>query len=112
MIAAYVMMTRERIQGFFRSLVRPKARPDFEALLARVDQGLSGVVRGQLLICGINGVLSAIGFAFIGLKYWPVMASFRPFFRSFPFFGSIASAAPAVLVGLTQGVLTALFVLL
>jgi predicted PurR-regulated permease PerM len=112
MIAAYVLMTRERIQGFFRSLVRPKARPDFEALLARIDQGLSGVVRGQLLICGINGVLSAIGFAFIGLKYWPVMALVSAVFSLVPIFGSIASAAPAVLVGLTQGVPTALFVLL
>jgi len=44
------------------------------SLLARLDRGLSGVVRGQLLICGVNGVLSAIGFALFGLKYWPILA--------------------------------------
>ena len=111
MLAAYMMMTRERIVGFFRSLVRPGGQAGFDALLARVEAGLSGVVRGQLVICGINGVLSAIGFAFIGLKYWPVMAIIAAVFSLIPIFGSIASAVPAVAVGLTQGLGTATFVL-
>jgi predicted PurR-regulated permease PerM len=111
MLAAYMMVTRERILGFFRSLVRPASRDGFDALLARMDQGLSGVVRGQLVICCINGVLSAIGFAIVGLKYWPVMAIVAAVFSLIPIFGSIASAVPAVAVGLTQGLGTAAFVL-
>ncbi len=112
MLAAYLMFTRERIIGFFRSLVRPRARDNFDALLSRVDEGLSGVVRGQLLICLINGVLSAVGFAIVGLKYWPVMALVSAVFSLIPIFGSIASAVPAVAIGLTQGLGTASFVLL
>lgn len=111
MLAAYMIITRERILGFFRSLVRPPARPRFDALVERTDRGLSGVVRGQLVICAINGVLSAAGFAFIGLKYWPVMALVASIFSLVPIFGSIASAVPAVGVALTQGIGTALFVL-
>jgi predicted PurR-regulated permease PerM len=111
MLAAYMMLTRERIHGFFESLVRPTRRPGFEALLARIDRGLSGVVRGQLVICGINGVLSAIGFAIVGLKYWPVMALIAAVFSLIPIFGSIASAVPAVAVALTQGLGTGAFVL-
>jgi predicted PurR-regulated permease PerM len=65
------------------------------------------VVRGQLLICAINGVLSAVGFAFIGLKYWPVMALLAGVFSLVPIFGSIASSIPAVAVGLTQSLPTA-----
>jgi predicted PurR-regulated permease PerM len=112
MLAAYMMLTRERILGFFRSLVRPDRRASFDALLVRADAGLSGVVRGQLVICTINGVLSAIGFALVGLKYWPVMALIAAVFSLIPIFGSIASAVPAVAVGLTQGLGTATFVLL
>jgi predicted PurR-regulated permease PerM len=112
MMAAYVILTRERIIGFFRSLVRPNGRDSFDALVARIDEGLSGVVRGQLLICLINGVLSAVGFAMVGLKYWPVMALLSAVFSLIPIFGSIASAIPAVAVGLTQGLGTATFVLL
>jgi predicted PurR-regulated permease PerM len=112
MLAAYIMITRERITGFARSLIRESGRASFDALLARVDDGLSGVVRGQLVICAINGVLSAIGFAIVGLKYWPVMALLAAVFSLVPIFGSIASAIPAVAVGLTQGLGTASFVLL
>jgi predicted PurR-regulated permease PerM len=112
MLAAYMMLTRERIVGFFRSLVSPPGRGGFDALMRRMDEGLSGVVRGQLVICGINGVLSAIGFAIVGLKYWPVMALVAAVFSAIPIFGSIASAVPAVAVGLTQGLGTAVFALL
>jgi predicted PurR-regulated permease PerM len=111
MLAAYTMLTRERIVGFFRGLVRPSRRESFDALLARIDAGLSGVVRGQLVICAINGALSAIGFMLVGLKYWPVMALVSALFSLVPIFGSIASAIPAIAVALTQGLGTAVFVL-
>jgi len=112
MLAAYIMLTREKIFGFFASLLRPSARGDFDLLLWRIDRGLAGVVRGQLIICLVNGVLSAIGFALVGLKYWPVLAIVATVFSLIPIFGSIISAVPAVALGLTQGFGTALFVLL
>lgn len=111
MLAAYVMLTHESIIGFFRGLVRAPARPDFDRLLERMDRGLSGVVRGQLMICLVNGVLSAIGFALIGLKYWPVMALVAAVGSLIPIFGSILSSVPAVAIGLTQSPATAFLVL-
>jgi predicted PurR-regulated permease PerM len=111
MLAAYMMITREKITRFLVFLARPAARPDAVRFLARMDRGLSGVVRGQLTISLINGVLSAIGFAFIGLKYWPVLALVAMVFSLVPIFGSIASAVPAVALGLTQSLGTAAFVL-
>ncbi len=111
MLAAYLMITREKILAFLESLVRPSNRPDWNLLLERVDRGLSGVVRGQLVICLVNGALCAVGFGLIGLKYWPVLAIVATVFSLIPIFGSIASAVPAVLLGLTQGVGIALAVL-
>ncbi len=111
MLAAYMMLTRERILAFFVSLARPPSRPSFEELLVRIDRGLSGVVRGQIIICLVNGALSAVGFALVGLKYWPVMALVATVFSLIPIFGSIASSVPAVALGLTQSVGTAAFVL-
>jgi predicted PurR-regulated permease PerM len=112
MMAAYIMLTREHILAFFRSLVSEPSRAAFDALVTRVDSGLAGVVRGQLIICLINGVLSALGFALVGLKYWPVMALLAAVFSLVPIFGSIASSVPAVAVALTQGLGTATFTLL
>ena len=110
MLAAYMMLTRERITAFFVSLVRPSSRSSFHDLLARIDRGLSGVVRGQLIICLVNGVLSAVGFAIVGLKYWPVLALIATVLSLIPIFGSIISAIPAVALGLTQSMGTAAFV--
>jgi predicted PurR-regulated permease PerM len=112
MVAGYIMQTREAIVGFFRSLVPPRSRIGFDRLLVRLDRGLSGVVRGQLLICLVNGVLSAIGFALFKLKYWPILAIVAGIMSIVPIFGSITSAIPAVMIGLTQGVWTALSVLI
>jgi len=111
MLAAYMMLTRERILGFFMSLARPTSRTSYQELLARIDRGLSGVVRGQLIICLVNGVLSAIGFAIVGLRYWPVLALIATVLSLIPIFGSIISSVPAVAIGLTQSVGTAVFVL-
>lgn len=112
MVAAYVMLTRESITAFFRSLPPPHARQSFDRLLNRIDRGLAGVVRGQLLICLVNGVLSAIGFWLFDLKYWPIMALVAGVMSIIPIFGSILSTIPAVLIGLTQDFFVALWVLL
>lgn len=111
MVAGYIMHTRESILSFFRSLAPQTHRPGFNFLLSRVDRGLSGVVRGQLLICVVNGVLSAIGFAVLGLKYWPVLSLLAAVMSIIPIFGSILSTVPAVLIGLTQDFWLALWVL-
>ena len=111
MVAAYLMLTRERIFGFLYSLVRPTDRAAASNLTARIDQGLAGVVRGQLIICVINGGLTAVGFALVGLKYWPVLALFATVLSLIPIFGVIISSVPAVAVALTEDVGTAIFVL-
>jgi len=111
MLAAYIMLTREKLLEFFRVLVRPERRANFDAWLARIDRGLAGVVRGQLLICLVNGILSAIGFALIGIKYWPILSLVAGAMSIIPIFGSILSSVPVVAIGLTQGIGTGVLAL-
>ena len=112
MVAGYIMGTRENIIGFFRSLLPMRSRISFDRLLWRIDRGLSGVVRGQLLICCVNGVLSAFGYWMFDLKYWPILAIVSAVMSIVPIFGSIMSSVPVVMIGLTQNFWTALWVLL
>jgi predicted PurR-regulated permease PerM len=112
MVAGYIMYTRERILGFAESLVPARSRLSFGRLLWRIDRGLSGVVRGQLIICLVNGLLSAIGFWIFDLKYWPILALVAGVMSLIPIFGAILSSVPAVAVGLTQDFWTGLWVLL
>lgn len=112
MVAGYLMHTRESVIGFFRGLVPAASRLSFDKLLFRIERGLAGVVRGQLVICLINGILSAIGFKLFGLKYWPVLSLVAAVGSLIPIFGSILSTVPAALIGLTQDFWTALWVVL
>jgi len=111
MLAAYLILTRERLFTALRVLVHPRHRGDLDAFMGRVDRGLAGVIRGQLLICLVNGALTAIGYAAVKLKYWPVLAIVATVFSVVPIFGAIMSSIPAVVVGLTQSLGTAVFVL-
>jgi predicted PurR-regulated permease PerM len=112
MISAYLLVTEAKIFGFLRSLFPPESREAFDEYLRNLDRGLSGVVRGQLIICAVNGALSAVGFALAELKYWPTLAAIATAFSIIPIFGTILSSAPAVLLGLTQSFGTGIFVLL
>lgn len=111
MLAGYLILTHERVLAFFRDLWPPQARDSFDRFLRRLDRGLSGVVRGQLLICLVNGVLSAIGFWLFDLKYWPILSILAGVMSLIPIFGSILSSIPAVVIGLSQSPATAFGVL-
>jgi len=111
MVSAYILITRDRILDFFRTLYPPGRRGDFDDLVRRLDRGLAGVVRGQLLICLVNGVLSGVGFGLLGLKYWTFLTLAATVMSIVPIFGSILSTVPAVLVALPQGIGLAALVL-
>lgn len=111
MVAGYLTHTRRQILAYFQGLVPPRYRSDWDLLIKRVDRGFSGVVRGQLAICVVNGLLSALGFWLFGLRYWPVLSLLAAMLSIIPVFGAILSSVPAVAIGLTQGLSTALWVL-
>ena len=103
MMSAYLLLTRDQIFQFARMLYAPTRRGNFDDLMRRLDRGLSGVVRGQLIICGVNGVLSGIGFYLLDLPYWVFLTLIATVMSIIPIFGSILSSIPAVLVALPLG---------
>lgn len=115
MLSAYILVTKNTILEFFRTLVREEKRARFDTLIRRIDRGLSGVVRGQLVICVVNGVLSGIGFYLLELRYWPILTLVATVLSIIPIFGAILSSVPAVIIGLQTsfmtGVLTLVWIL-
>ncbi|MBN1652650.1 MAG: AI-2E family transporter [Deltaproteobacteria bacterium] len=111
MISAYLMITSDRIFGFFRSLYIPSKRFEFDELVRRIDRGLAGVVRGQLVICLVNGVLTGIGFYFLGVRYWFFLTLVAAVMSIIPIFGAILSSIPAVIVAISDDYVLALLVL-
>jgi predicted PurR-regulated permease PerM len=111
MLSAYLLITNERILAFFRSLWPPRRRRNYDRLLKRIDRGLGGVVRGQLLIALVNGALSGVGFYLLELRYWPILTLIATLLSIIPIFGAILSTIPAVIIALQDGPTTALLTL-
>lgn len=107
MIAAFLLLDTDGILAFFRDLVPKRRRVDFDSLLTRIDEKLAGVVRGQIIICLVNGVLTLIGLLLLEVKFAFILATIATVLSFIPIFGTIVSTIPIVLVGLSQSFSTA-----
>lgn len=103
MLTAFLVIDRRRITGFFRSLPPPHLRSHYDTLMGYVDRGLAGVIRGQLLICVVNGTLTWLGLLILGVPYATLLGLLAGVFSLIPVFGTIASSIPIVLVALATG---------
>jgi predicted PurR-regulated permease PerM len=103
MIGAFILIDLEKVHAFLRSLFPANVRDDYDVIIAGIDRGLSGVIRGQLLICVINGVLTYIGLLVFGVKYGLILSVVAGLMSLIPIFGSILSSVPIVLVALVSG---------
>jgi predicted PurR-regulated permease PerM len=103
MVAAFTLIDWERIKTYLFSLLPADHHDRYDALLDRIDSGLSGVVRGQILICVINGTLTLIGLLLLKVKFAFVLSIVAMVLSLVPIFGSITSSVPIVLIGVSQG---------
>ena len=103
MIGAFILIDLEKVHAFLRSLFPINVRDDYDVIIAGMDRGLSGVIRGQLLICVINGALTYIGLLVFGVKYGLILAVVAGLMSLIPIFGSILSSVPIVIVALASG---------
>jgi predicted PurR-regulated permease PerM len=100
MVAAFILVDLERIKAFVRSLVPESYQVDYDKIVVGIDRGLSGVIRGQLVICLINGVLTYIGLWLFHVKYPLLLAGIACVMSLVPIFGSILSSVPIVAIAL------------
>jgi len=103
MIGAFILIDLEKIHGFLRGLFPPNTREDYDVIIAGMDRGLSGVIRGQLLICLVNGILTYVGLLVFDVKYGLILATIAAVMSLIPIFGSILSSIPIVAVALVSG---------
>jgi predicted PurR-regulated permease PerM len=100
MVAAFILVDLERIKAFVRSLVPESHQSDYDKIVVGIDRGLSGVIRGQLLICLINGVMTYVGLKLFHVKYPLLLAGIASTMSLIPIFGSILSSVPIVAIAL------------
>jgi predicted PurR-regulated permease PerM len=102
MLAAFILINPQRVMGFVRALVPIQFRRTYDEITGLLDVGLAGVIRGQLLICLVNGVLTYIGLMVFDIRYSFLLAVVAAAFSLVPIFGTIISSLPILLVALVS----------
>jgi predicted PurR-regulated permease PerM len=110
MLTAFFLVFFPRIRDYLRDLFSPQFREDYAKVLQRIDKRLSGAIRGQVIICLINGVLTFPGLWFIGTHsaatsvatYSVLLSVGASVLSLIPIFGVILSTVPMVILALTQ----------
>ncbi len=103
MIGAFILIDLDKVHAFLRSLFPANVRDDYDVIISGINKGLSGVIRGQLVICLINACMTYVGLLVFGIKYQLILAMVAGLMSLIPIFGSILSSVPIVIVALASG---------
>lgn len=104
MVAAFILIDMDRIHRFVRGgLIPDRYRPDYDHIVTGIDKGLNGVIRGQLMICLVNAVLTFVGLMIFDVKYALLLSAVAGVMSLIPIFGSILSSIPIVSIALVSG---------
>lgn len=111
MLTAFFLIFFPTIRDYLRDLVAPQYRDDYAVVLKRIDTRLSGAIRGQVIICIVNAILTFPGLWFIGAhsnatnlaSYSVLLSLLAGVLSMIPIFGVILSTVPMVVLALAQG---------
>jgi predicted PurR-regulated permease PerM len=101
-VAYYWLSERAFIKKSLLSWMAVKRAERVRRVWDDIEVKVGGWVRGQLTLMVIVGLVSAVGYFVIGVKYWPALALFIGIAEAIPLVGPYIGTAPAVLVALTQ----------
>jgi predicted PurR-regulated permease PerM len=103
MVAGFILVDIDRIHRFIRGgLIPDRYRGEYDHIVDGIDRGLSGVIRGQLVICLLNAILTLVGLLIFDVKYAILLAAIAGVMSLIPIFGSILSSVPIVAIAMVS----------
>ncbi len=111
MVAAFIIIDHEKILDYFRGLFPERLLSRVDIFLQKQNVGLHGVVRGQLIICAVNGTLTGIGLLIFDVKFAFTLSLLATVTSLIPIFGVFISSVPIVLIALTSSFFTGVLIL-
>ncbi|WP_053364180.1 AI-2E family transporter [Bacillus sp. FJAT-27251] len=100
-IAFYMLKDFGQMKRFAWYMTPSSWRDRGRHFLREVDTSLGSYIRGQLLVCLIIGVLSALLFLIAGMPYSLLLGLIVGITNVIPYFGPIIGAVPAVIIAAT-----------
>jgi predicted PurR-regulated permease PerM len=102
-LALYLLIDLPDIQQDLLTLVPESHQGEAADLGSKIGRAVGGFFRGQLFVAFLVGLLSAIGFAVIGLPFWLVIGAIAGFFNLVPLVGPFIGGALGFFVGSVTG---------
>jgi predicted PurR-regulated permease PerM len=101
-VAFYWLTERTRIKRGFISWFPAQRANRIRRVWDDIEVKVGGWVRGQLILMVTVGIVSAIGYFVLGIKFWPALALIIALAEAIPLVGPYIGTAPAILIALTQ----------
>jgi len=111
MIAAFILVNPKRINLFIQNLLPAAYHNDYWNWLKGMDEGLSGVVRGQIIIALLNGALTGVGLFLLSIPFAFTLSIIATLCSVIPVFGVLISSIPIVVLALTHSLSSALLMI-
>ena len=103
LIALYLLMDLPQLQRDMLNLVPSAHKEEAADLAGKIGRTVGGFFRGQLLVALLVGLMSAIGFAIIGLPFWFVIGAIAGFFNLIPLVGPFIGGGIGFVIGTVYG---------
>ena len=110
-ISIYLLADGARVSNWLRNNMPRGQQGRTRFLLETLQRIVGGYIRGQLLLCGIIGVVVGVGMQVIGVPYALLLGVLAFILEFIPVLGTLVSGAICILLALTKGWIFALIVL-
>src|SRR5215207_6677841 len=110
-ISFYYLMEKSWIRRIVLLDSAPETRIRVSRIWDEVEQKVGDWLRGQLTLCLVIGVTATIGYAVMGIQFWPLLGLWAGITEIIPILGPWLGGVPAVFIALTQGREKALLVI-
>ena len=103
MLAFYLLKDAVRFGPAALNIIPPSYRKEASQLLGRINATWNAFLRGQIVLCTIIGVITAVAMSAIGIRYSIALGIVAGILEIIPGFGPTIAAIPAILLALFQG---------
>lgn len=113
LLSAYMLSASKQLLLDIINLFPEPWDRKLEAQVQPVAKRMGGYIQGRIVVSSILGVVISISLSFLGLSELAVgLGVIAGFTNLIPFFGPVLGAIPALIVAISQGGLTVVWVLL
>jgi len=102
-LSIYIAMDKRLIRDFLLSLVPIRARSDAVVVVGEVLDVIRAYLRGQIVVIGFVAVSVTLVLLIFQIPYALTIGTFAGILEVIPYFGAVAGAVPAVILGFLKG---------